>query len=207
MQQPLSPPVAGPGSAQAGDDAAGRSVSLTLQLGATLVVLLGAAWQVMEAPGVATALEFLHRTGHRTGHTWLPTLGSWTMVFLASAMAAFLTYRRMPLLVGLTATVAAAAVLEVLQPLASSPAPAIALAVGTALVLSLPRLAPRWWQGLKWALVLLCWPATGFVGLGLGLEPGRDQVLLALILAGLAGWLPALGWWLTARRSAVATRA
>jgi hypothetical protein len=201
MQQPHSTPVTGPDNAGAGDDGQQRHASLTLQLGATLVVLLGAAWQVMEAPGVVPALEFLHRTGHRTGQTWLPTLGSWTAVFLASAMAAFLTYRRMPLLVGMTAAVAGAAVLAVIQPVASSFAPAIALAVGTALVLCLPRLAPPW-QAIRWALVLVCWPF-----IDLGPEPGRSQVLLALALVGLAGWLPAVAQQLTRRRSASAAGA
>jgi len=202
-QQPHSTPVAGPDNEGAGDRRQ-QQVSLTLQLGATLAVLLGAAWQVMEGPGVATVLELLHRTGHRTGQTWLPTLGSWTVVFLASALAAFLTYRRMPLLVGLTATVAGAAVLEVIRPDASSLAPAIALAVGTCLVLSLPRLA-RGWQAARWALILLCWPAIRF--LDLGMEPGRDQVLLGLVLVGLAGWLPAAVVQLTRRQPAVATGA
>jgi hypothetical protein len=204
MQQPKITPVTGPGNAGAGGDGQQRQVSLTLQLGATLTVLLSVAWQVMEAPGVATASRFLHRTGHQTGQTWLPTLGSWTMVFLASTMAAFLTYRRMPLLVGLTATVAGAAVLAVIQPVASSMAPAIAVAVGTTLALCLPRLAPPW-QAIRWVLVLLCWPVTRFMDLGL--EPGHGRVLLALALVGLAGWLPALAEQLTRRRSAVASGA
>jgi hypothetical protein len=205
MQQPPTRYAAWPDSPQVGGDADDRErrASLTRQLVAALtLLLLGVAWQVVEAPGVATALRFLHETGHETGQTWLPTIGSWAMMCAFSVLAAVLGRRRVPLLVGLTAAVAAAAVLQVTQPIAGSFTPSIALAAGTALALCLPPLAPRW-QVTRWALVVLCWPAGQLVDLGL--PPGRGQILLMLVMAGTAGLLPALAEQLASRRATPAS--
>lgn len=205
MQQPPTRYAAWPDSPQVDGDADDRErrASLTRQLVAALtLLLLGVAWQVVEAPGVATALRFLHETGHETGQTWLPTIGSWAMMCAFSVLAAVLGRRRVPLLVGLTAAVAAAAVLQVTQPIAGSFTPSIALAAGTALALCLPPLAPRW-QVTRWALVVLCWPAGQLVDLGL--PPGRGQILLVLVVVGTAGLLPALAEQLASRRATPAS--